>query len=70
MITIPPQTRPVDRNPTTGFATDRVRQEAASMPTWVGIGASGGVQASLSACAGLTGMARSLCYASQYGISV
>jgi len=34
------------------------------------MGAQGGVVAARSTCAGLTGMAKQMCYASQYGMSV
>jgi len=66
-MNLPLQSQPVDRTPCWS-ATEQNELESAT-PGGLGAG-KGGVQPSASECAGLRGMARSLCYAAKYGISV
>jgi hypothetical protein len=54
MLTLPPQSRPVVRDPTTA----------------VTVRAAEGVEASQSRCSHLTGPAQSMCYAALYGVYV
>lgn len=56
----PLQVRPIQARPV-------VRDERAEVAV---AHADGGVIAAQSTCAGLTGMARQLCYSAQYGVSI
>jgi hypothetical protein len=63
MVTLPPQSPPVLRDPLTGRAPGQSDAEAV-------LHVSAGVEASQSRCDHLTGPAQSLCYAALYGVSV
>jgi hypothetical protein len=63
LVTLPPQSPPVLREPLAGRAPGETRVEAA-------LRACGGVEASQSRCDHLTGPAQSMCYAALYGVRV
>jgi hypothetical protein len=64
VISIPPQSPPIDRQHLSGNDSGPAEGEPAYMQAW------GGVHASQSWCDRLTGPAKSLCYAAEYGVSV
>ena len=64
MLTIPLQAAPVPRD------SPAHRHAGACEVPASAFGASAGVHASQSVCDNLTGFAASLCYASEYGVSV
>jgi hypothetical protein len=66
MDTLPPQNEPVFRDP---LARDRP-DDADDVEPGVAALTHGGVLASQSRCDHLTGPARSMCYATLYGVSV
>lgn len=66
MLALPPQNQPVFRDP---FAPDR-RDDAGDAEFCAAGQALGGVKPSQTRCDGLRGPARSLCYATLYGVSV
>jgi hypothetical protein len=66
MLSLPPQNPPVFRDP---FGPDRP-DDADDTEFYAAVQALGGVQPSQTQCEGLRGPARSLCYATVYGLSV
>jgi hypothetical protein len=65
MESMPPQTPPVLRDP---YAAERPGDTDEA--EWCGAGAGAGVLPSQTRCDHLRGPARSMCYASLYGVSV